>query len=82
MAQRRVVAVGAMCPAMLLRHPVAAGGLWWSVLNDCVKNEKCHHFCVAAEYHEKMPPLTEYHDKIVLWTLATMTNIVMPHGIP
>ena len=27
MAQRRVVAVGAMCPAMLLRHPVAPGGL-------------------------------------------------------
>ena len=30
--QRQVVAVGAMCPAMLLRHPIAAGGLWWSVL--------------------------------------------------
>ena len=39
-AQRQVVAVGAMCPAMLLRHPVAAGGLWWSVLNDCVKMKK------------------------------------------
>ena len=77
------MAVGGHVPRDAAEAPRSG---WWPLV-ECFKrlreNEKnATIFVWPRSTMKKLPPLTEYRDKIVLWTLATMTNIVMPHGIP